>query len=105
MSRSEVSRRVFSLSDQNRFAELSGDFNPVHVDPRAARRTMFGEVVVHGIHILLWALDSYLGNEAGVKIGRIQAVFLKPGLIGADLRMMSTEPGHRLEVVGGSGTP
>lgn len=39
---------------------MSGDNNPLHTDPIAARRLLFGEPVVHGIHLLLWALDIYL---------------------------------------------
>jgi acyl dehydratase/NAD(P)-dependent dehydrogenase (short-subunit alcohol dehydrogenase family) len=48
------------MEDQLRFAELSGDWNPMHVDAVAARRTIYGDVVVHGVHILLWSLDQLL---------------------------------------------
>ena len=41
-----------------RFASASGDLNPMHVDALYARRTQAGAPVVHGIHLLLWALDS-----------------------------------------------
>ncbi len=37
---------------------LSGDFNPMHLDPLAARRTVAGAPVVHGIHAALWALET-----------------------------------------------
>ncbi|MEJ2502155.1 MAG: SDR family NAD(P)-dependent oxidoreductase [Gemmatimonadota bacterium] len=50
--------RTFDLSDQHAFARLSGDFNPVHVDPVRARRDYFGGPVVHGIHTLLVGLDA-----------------------------------------------
>lgn len=30
------------------YAELSGDFNPIHVDPLAAKASMFGGTVAHG---------------------------------------------------------
>ena len=46
----------FSLDDQVAFAKLSGDYNPVHLDPLKARRTRFGYPVVHGIHLMLWEL-------------------------------------------------
>ena len=32
--------RVFSLNDQLSFADLSGDYNPIHVNPVAARRLL-----------------------------------------------------------------
>ena len=30
------------------YAELSGDFNPIHVDPATAARTQFGGTIAHG---------------------------------------------------------
>jgi len=50
--------RTFTLADLIAFAELSGDYNPLHTDPLVARRTQLGECVAHGIYVLLWALDS-----------------------------------------------
>ena len=49
-----------SLKSQAAFAELSGDFNPVHLDPVHARRTMFGQVVTHGVHNVLCSIEKYL---------------------------------------------
>lgn len=54
-----LAQRQFSLADQLKFADYSGDRNPMHLDPIEARRTQAGAPVVHGIHLLLWALDSY----------------------------------------------
>jgi NAD(P)-dependent dehydrogenase (short-subunit alcohol dehydrogenase family) len=48
----------FTTVDQDMFAALSGDYNPMHMDPIAARRTSAGAPVVHGVHTLLWSLDS-----------------------------------------------
>src|ERR1700674_4933771 len=53
-----IGRRVYSSADQLRFAEFSGDRNPMHLDPIAARRTQAGAPAVHGIHLLLWSLDK-----------------------------------------------
>ena len=50
--------RRFSLDDQQAFAEVSGDFNPMHMDPIAARRTSAGDFVVHGVQSMLWALEE-----------------------------------------------
>jgi hypothetical protein len=52
--------RIFTSEDQLAFAKLSGDFNPLHMDPILARRLMFGGQAVHGLHALLWSLDSHL---------------------------------------------
>ena len=50
--------KTFDSESQERFAALSGDFNPMHMDAIAARRTLAGARVVHGIHGLLWLLDD-----------------------------------------------
>ena len=52
-----ISRR-FSMEDQVKFARLSGDCNPMHMDSAGARRTQAGAPVVHGVHLLLWTLDA-----------------------------------------------
>jgi NAD(P)-dependent dehydrogenase (short-subunit alcohol dehydrogenase family) len=74
----EVSSRVVSQELQERFAELSGDRNPMHMEALAARRTQAGLPVVHGVHSLLWALESMI--ESGQVLhppGRIKAKFLR----------------------------
>lgn len=53
----QVASRTFTQADQQWFAALSGDCNPMHMDPIEARRTQAGSTVVHGVHTLLWALD------------------------------------------------
>ena len=47
----------FSMEDQKVFAALSGDYNPMHMDLLASRRTPAGRPVVHGIHLLLRTLE------------------------------------------------
>ncbi|MBF0624118.1 MAG: hypothetical protein HQL82_04865 [Magnetococcales bacterium] len=54
----------FTLKDQQDFACLSGDFNPLHVDPAAARRLLFGQPAVHGIHAVARVLDAWLGRRS-----------------------------------------
>ena len=74
-----MSHRVFTLADQMAFAELSGDNNPLHIDPVAARRSLFGQPVVHGVHSLMWALDQWLRGQGGfVRLERLHAAFVKP---------------------------
>src|SRR5437879_962428 len=65
MTTSALSSRRFTFEDQLEFAEISGDWNPMHVDPIAARRTIYGGVVVHGIHSLLWALECVAQTTGG----------------------------------------
>jgi len=75
--------RDFCLQDQLAFGELSGDFNPVHMAPVAARRSIFGAVVVHGIHSLLWALDVWSQDRPQpCTINSIRAEFARPIRLG-----------------------
>ena len=70
--------RRFTEQDQERFARLSGDWNPMHLDPVAARRTQAGAPVVHGVHLTLWTLDTLI-RDGVVKgaVASVQAVFNK----------------------------
>ncbi|MHC4470414.1 MAG: SDR family NAD(P)-dependent oxidoreductase [Planctomycetota bacterium] len=77
-----VSRR-FTMDDQRAFAALSGDWNPIHVDEVAARRLLFGEPIVHGIHPVLWALDRLVEEDDRVRsLLAIEAFFRAPIRLG-----------------------
>ena len=52
---------TFSQADFDRFAALSGDDNPIHVDPDFAARTKFGKTVAHGM-LLYSTLIQILGD-------------------------------------------
>ena len=58
-----MSERVFTSSDQLAFAKLSGDYNPIHLDPVRARRLFYGRRVVHGLNALLWSLNDHLDSR------------------------------------------
>jgi hypothetical protein len=53
-----LASKTFHSKDQVLFAGITGDANPIHMDPIAARRTQAGAAVAHGIHAVLWALDK-----------------------------------------------
>ncbi len=97
------SARTVDTVLQERFAALSGDRNPMHMDPIAARRTQAGQPVVHGVHTLLWALEelAQAGQLPG-SIARLKAKFLKWIYLGdlATLHVLDIEPDEplRLEV-------
>jgi acyl dehydratase len=60
-----LASRTFTMADQIRFATISGDHNPMHLDAVLARRTQAAVPVVHGIHLLLWALDLLARADVG----------------------------------------
>ena len=71
--------RTFDMAAQRAFAELSGDENPLHVDPVAARRTPFGFPLVHGVHAALWVLDTALeGMSTPQTMESLRATFRSP---------------------------
>lgn len=91
-----LAARSVDESLQQAFAALSGDRNPMHMDPVAARRTQAGMPVVHGVHTLLWALESLaaagrLGSQAepGSIPSRIKVRFVKWVYLG-DLATLTT---------------
>lgn len=71
----------FNDLDQQRFARLSGDVNPMHVDAVAARRLVTGRPVVHGIHTLLHGLERLPAGRWPVS-ARLECEFLNPVCVG-----------------------
>ena len=47
------------MQDQLDFASFSGDYNPIHVDEKKSIKTHAGQPIVHGVHLVLWALDVF----------------------------------------------
>lgn len=66
MVQTAIAERIFAPEDQAQFAAISGDHNPLHMDASAARRTIAGQPVVHGIHTVLWGLDSLYRKNPGL---------------------------------------
>ena len=44
--------RILIQADFDRFARISGDFNPIHVDAVFCARTRFGRPVAHGLLLI-----------------------------------------------------
>src|SRR5437867_2796553 len=84
--------RIFTDDDQRAFAQLSGDANPLHVDPILARRTPFGGTVVHGVHAALWILDGWC--DAPRILSSLRVVWKHPIRVGERVRVtLSVEGG------------
>jgi acyl dehydratase len=95
--------KIFTPADQARFARISADFNPIHLDPVVARRTQMGAPIVHGIHGALWALEALCGSEAISPLG-LGGNFLEPIYVGepATVTLVRRAEGEaRLNIVAG----
>ncbi len=74
--------KTITEADINLFAEVSGDFNPVHVREEYARKTMFGGRIAHGA-LAQALLSAAMAKLPGLVIFLSQSVkFLKPVRIG-----------------------
>jgi len=72
---------IFNLSRQLAFANLSGDYNPLHTDAEQSRRSQFGGCVVHGVHLVLAALNS-LELRIPCTIVKLDAQFRSAVMVG-----------------------
>lgn len=83
---------ALTAEDVQRFAELTGDFNPMHVDPAFARRTSFGKPIVHGM-----LSASFISTMIGMLLPGPGALwvaqtleFLQPAYVGDVLTVRAT---------------
>lgn len=75
----------FTQTEVDDFARLSGDWNPLHTDPLAARRTSFGGCLVHGVLVLLRALEIHQ-QKSSISLPpwiKINARFLRAIYVGS----------------------
>lgn len=86
--------KIFTHQDQLNFAQLSGDYNPMHINPIAARRLMYGKQVVHGVHVLFWALDHFIAElNDSIRLTSLTVVFQKA------VKIRDTEISYKAERV------
>lgn len=110
----EVGVTDWFLVDQeriNKFAEATGDFQFIHVDPERAAQTQFGSTIAHGF--LTLSLLSMLGaKDGGIKLenpvmginyGLDKLRFITPVKVNSRIRARFTlidanekKPGHYL---------
>jgi acyl dehydratase/NADP-dependent 3-hydroxy acid dehydrogenase YdfG len=96
MTSESIKTFVFSSERQTEFAELSGDWNPMHMSPMLARRTQLGRPVVHGMHTLLRALDGLAASSPGLAYpSKLTAKFLGPVYVGENVAINVVERNDR----------
>ncbi|WP_050463318.1 MaoC/PaaZ C-terminal domain-containing protein [Herbaspirillum autotrophicum] len=98
----ESSGRTITEADLTFFSMISGDWNPIHCNVEFAKKTRYGERVVHGV--LGIAVSTGMLHELGIFEKSVIAMlgfrnwnFLAPLLVGdtihLELRITSVEPG------------
>lgn len=79
----------FSQEDFNRFAELSGDDNPIHTDPEFAAQTRFQTTVAHGMllyGVVCRAVGALFPHRPVLTL-RQELIFENPTPAGAENRI------------------
>ena len=85
--------RTVTQDEVNRFADLTGDHNPVHLDPDFAARTPFGGTIAHGYltlslgPVLMPTILTVSGIRMGVNYGANKVRFLSPVKVGGRIRL------------------
>ncbi len=70
-----------------KFAEITGDFNPIHVDDKFAKKSMFGRRLVHGafsLGLISCVLGTQLPGSGALYLDQY-CKFKKPVFIGDTL--------------------
>lgn len=78
-------KRILTQEDFNRFAALSGDDNPIHVDPAFAARTTFGKTVAHGMFLYSLIHRTLCEHLPGATQVSQDLMFPCPSFVGEEL--------------------
>jgi acyl dehydratase len=93
-----MTERIFDQSNQRFFADLTGDYNPIHISDVLARRMLFGRQIVHGIHLIFWSLEEWQNIHAkNYKIITLQANFIKPVFLGDKVKLNIVENNNEIK--------
>jgi 3-hydroxybutyryl-CoA dehydratase len=79
--------RTITAADVQAFADVSGDDNPLHLDPEYAATTPFGKPIVHGA-FLLAIVSKVLGRDYpghGAVAVSLSSRFLRPVPVGSEI--------------------
>jgi len=94
--------KTVSDEDVHSLAEVTGDFNPLHLDEEYARTTRFGRRIVHGVFsggLISAVLGNVLPGAGSIYLSQ-QIEFLAPVYIGdtitATVEVVSWRPDKRI---------
>jgi len=82
-------KKKLTEEDVEKFAEASGDFNPLHIDETLAAKTIFKGKIVHGI-LTLGLISAALAKLPGIVVYLSQtARFKKPVRAGETVKAVA----------------
>lgn len=88
--------RTVTQDEVDRFADLTGDHNPIHVDPDVAAASPFGGTIAHGyltlslVVPLMAEVVEVTGVRTGINYGLDRLRFPTPVRVGSAIRVTST---------------
>lgn len=62
-----------------RYAAASGDYNPIHLDPAAARRVGLDDVIAHGMLSMAFLgqfVNQQIADEPGARVDRLKVRYV-----------------------------
>ena len=89
-----AARCTLSQADFDRFAALSGDHNPIHVDPDFAATTPFGATVSHGMLLFSLLRGLIAQHYPGMTMARQDLMFPAPSYAQEALTLVLQEEGN-----------
>ena len=84
--------KTITEADVMKFAEVTEDYNPIHVNPEYAKTQMFGQQVAHGA-LSSGLISAVLGTKLfgpGILYGGQTVKFLKPVFFGDTVTAIGT---------------
>ena len=80
-------RKAVTQEQINRYAEASGDFNPIHLDAQFAAASSFGRIVAHGMLVLAFLSEMMTTafGSAWLESGKLKVRFRAPAYPGDEV--------------------
>lgn len=81
------SHRTLTQGHLSAFADISGDHNPIHVDPEYAATTAFEVPVAHGMNLFSLVLGELYRRNPGSRIKHVELMFPRPTPVGTTVEV------------------
>lgn len=92
--------RNLKLEQMAEWAELTSDYNPMHLDPEFTRQTPYGRPIVYATLTLAMvseALEHKFGSQ-WIEGGTLDVRFVEPVFVGEDFSVSIDQAGCNIEI-------